>query len=520
MKRKYNRNTNLGIIFLMLVLLGLPGCEKDQVQNPISVESTQISSEQENQNHFFDEEEQGHHSENTSNVESNNYNQEGTGSQIGSAGTIAEDDLNQNQSGELEGDLESEGNLPEQENISQATIVMVGDILLHTPVEESAVNAEGEYCFLPIFSEVKEQIASADLAIVNQEVILGGKELGISGYPAFNGPFEVADALVDTGFDVICHGTNHALDKGRKGIERCLSNWRDKYPDIAVLGIHDSQEGQNEIVIREVNDISIAILNYTYGTNGIPLPEGMPYAVDLMEREKMKMQIVKAKEEADFVIVCPHWGIEYQLEPSKEQKKWAEFFLENGVDLVIGTHPHVIEPIEMYEKDDQQMLVYYSLGNFVNSTSGTGAGVANRMLGGMAEITIEKEAESGRVSISDYSVLPLVTHLSDGYGGIKVYPLEEYTQELANQNKINEQDSTFSLEYISDLADRIWKDHMHGTGDGSLDGTGDGSMGQGLWDRGRFFVPIKSLGQRTVPCPNPLSHPWNCVQKEKINPYG
>jgi len=353
-------------------------------------------------------------------------------------------------------------NTNDQQNESmppqKVTIVMVGDILLHTPVEESAVNEEGEYCFLPIFSEVKEEIANADLAIVNQEVILGGKELGISGYPAFNGPYEVADALVDTGFDVICHATNHALDKGKRGIERCLDYWRVNYPQISVLGIHDCLEDQENVTVKEVNGIKIAILNYTYGTNGIALPEGMPYAVDLLEKEKVKKQIQMAKEIADFVVVCPHWGTEYRLEASKEQKNWADFFMENGVDLVLGTHPHVIEPVEMIQKDEKQMLVYYSLGNFVNSTSGVGDGVANRMLGGMAQITIERDASDQKVRVTDYSVLPLVTHLGEGYGGIKVYPLAEYTEELARKNRIVAQDPKFSLDYMKELADRIFGD--------------------------------------------------------------
>ena len=157
-----------------------------------------------------------------------------------------------------------------------------------------------------------------------------------------------------------------------------------------MLGINESQEAQDHnIFVYEQEGIRIAVLNYTYGTNGIPMPSGMPYAVNLLEEKKVAADIAKAKTMSDFIIVCPHWGTEYQLTPSAEQARWTQIFLENGVDLVIGTHPHVIEPVEWVQDDNgNEMLVYYSLGNFVNWTSSSGKGIANRMVGGMAEVTI------------------------------------------------------------------------------------------------------------------------------------
>lgn len=227
----------------------------------------------------------------------------------------------------------------------EITLVMVGDILLHTPVAESGLVEDGNYDFSAVFAQMKEEIQAADLALVNQEVILGGAQLGVSGYPAFNAPYELGDALADTGFDVILHATNHALDKGKKGILNCLSFWQENYPDIAVLGIHDSQEAQQEIYVYEQQGIRIAILNYTYGTNGIPLPGDMPYAVDLLDRERVAEDLRRAGELADFVVVCPHWGTEYTLSATREQEEWAALFAENGADLILGTHPHVIEPV-------------------------------------------------------------------------------------------------------------------------------------------------------------------------------
>lgn len=340
---------------------------------------------------------------------------------------------------------------------SEISIIMVGDILLHTPVAKSGIQEDGSYNFDAIFENVKDEISAADLAIVNQEVIIGGEELGVSGYPCFNAPYELGDSLVDAGFDVALHATNHALDKGGRGVNNCLSFWQDNYPDMAVLGINGSSEEQdNDIYVYEQNGISVAILNYTYGTNGIPMPEGMPYAVNLLTEEKVTEDIKKARELADFIIVCPHWGTEYRLTASEEQKKWTEIFLKNGVDLVIGTHPHVIEPIEwVSDNDGNEMLVYYSLGNFVNWTSSFGDGIANRMVGGMAEITVGKNADQ-EVCITDYGIEPLICHLEEGEGGVTTYLLSDYTQQMAEKNMIIRQDAEFSKEYCEDLCSEVW----------------------------------------------------------------
>lgn len=366
----------------------------------------------------------------------------------------------------------------------EITLVMVGDILLHTPVAESARLEDGGYDFSAVFAEMRDEIEGADLALVNQEVIIGGAELGVSGYPAFNAPYELGDALADVGFDVVLHATNHALDKGKRGILNCLAFWRENYPDMAVLGIHDSGEAQREIYVYEQDGIRIAVLNYTYGTNGIALPADMPYAVDLLEKNRVIEDLQAAGELADFVVVCPHWGTEYTLSATAEQRKWAELFAENGADLVLGTHPHVIEPVEWVMTESgkpeegnskavnsdvenlgeenpgaaegaDKALVYYSLGNFVNWTSGTGEGVANRMVGGMARVTIGRD-DAGNAVVKSYDVEPLVCHVEQGFGGVVVYPLEEYTTDLAERNEIVRQDANFSLEYCRDLVSDVF----------------------------------------------------------------
>jgi poly-gamma-glutamate capsule biosynthesis protein CapA/YwtB (metallophosphatase superfamily) len=281
------------------------------------------------------------------------------------------------------------------------TIVMVGDVLLHTAVNESGEMEDGTYNYKHLFKNVRADIEDADLAIANQEVILGGTELGLSGYPAFNGAFEVGDALCDAGFDVVLHATNHALDKGKKGLLNCLRYWETNHPEMSALGIYESAEAhEKDLFLYEKDDIKIAILNYTYGTNGIALPADMPFAVNLLDKDQIKEDVMKAEEKADFIIVCPHWGTEYNLGISKQQEEYAKLFADLGVDLVIGTHPHVIEPISWIEstvpkdatqEEPHKMLVYYSIGNYINATSRTGDGVAAQAVGAMAKVTISKD---------------------------------------------------------------------------------------------------------------------------------
>lgn len=344
---------------------------------------------------------------------------------------------------------------PEEPEI---TLVMVGDMLMHTPVTDSGLQEDGSYEYGHLFTYTQDVIEEADLALVNQEVILGGTQLGLSGYPSFNAPYELGDALVDAGFDVVLHATNHTLDKGVKGVENCLDFWEQEHSEIAVLGIQRSAEERDEIYIYEQDGIRIAILNYTYGTNGIAVPQDMPWLIDMLYEERIAQDIAKAKEEADFVIVCPHWGTEYVHEASKSQKRWAQFFMECGADLCIGTHPHVIEPVEWLEGENgERMLVYYSLGNYVNCTSSYGEGVADRMLGALARVTVARDDE-GDVYIKEYGAEPLVTYVSADEREISVYPMELFTEEMAASSITYQKDSNFSLEYCERLWEEVFGD--------------------------------------------------------------
>lgn len=180
---------------------------------------------------------------------------------------------------------------------------------------------------------------------------------------------------------------------------------------MGVIGINESQEEQNNVYVREVNGIKVAILNYTYGTNGISLPSDMPYCVNLLDGGKIAKDMEIAKQISDFIIVCPHWGTEYTHNETAEQEKWAEYFTELGANLIIGTHPHVIEPVKWGEASNgNRALVYYSIGNFINATSDYGRGVADRMIGAMAKVIVAKNSD-GSFYVKDYSAIPLVTQM-------------------------------------------------------------------------------------------------------------
>lgn len=355
-----------------------------------------------------------------------------------------------------------ETEISSEESPQELRIVMVGDMLMHSRVIESGLKEDGTYNFDHLFVNVQEFIQVADIAIVNQETIMGGKDIGYSGYPRFNSPYELADAEVKAGFNVILHATNHTTDKGKEAVLNCMNYWDTNYPDIAYLGINKTQEEQdNNIYVFEQNGIKVAILNYTYTLNGNRMPSDMPYLVNLMTKGVSEKRVIadikKAEEIADFTIVCPHWGTEYKLTVSSTQEYWTEIFLENGVDLVIGTHPHVIEPIEwVTDESGNRMLVYYSLGNYVNGTSSTNGNLAQRMIGGIADVTIGRN-EAGEVVILEQDVQPIVCHIDEG-DSYTVYFFDDYTEELAQENRIRLQDPEFSLEACQDVIHQVWGD--------------------------------------------------------------
>lgn len=339
-----------------------------------------------------------------------------------------------------------------EDNVSTVNLLAVGDNLIHRQVIKSGKQADGSLNYDFLYSNIKNEITAADIAVVNQETILGGDEFPYSGFPRFNSPYEIGSALIDTGFDVVLQATNHTMDMGYDGVKNTMAFWK-QHPEILTLGINESKEESEQIPIIEKNGIKIAMLNYTYGLNGNRLPKGMPYLVNLMDKNKMAEDIKKAKELADFVIVFPHWGIEYEYDISKAQKDLTQFFYEQGVDLVIGSHPHVLEPVEWIETEKgHRMLVYYSLGNFISYQE-----EAPRMLGGIAEVTIEKD-ETGTY-ISNAGIVPIVTHYENGFANYHyaIYKLTDYNEELASIHGVSEIAHKGPLTYkkLMDLAKQI-----------------------------------------------------------------
>lgn len=309
-------------------------------------------------------------------------------------------------------------------------LIAVGDDLIHSPVYKACKTRKG-YNFDSLFRHIKNDVHAADISVINQETILVDRNY--SGYPSFGSPKAVADSVARAGFNVVTHATNHTLDRGTGAISGTLKYWNKKYPNIKVLGIHKSKSAANKVTVVNKNGIKIAMLNYTYGLNGRRLSTGKSYMVDLLtskNKNKIKKDIKAAKKNSDFVIVFTHWGTEYRYSPDASQKRWTNFFLNNGVDILIGTHPHVLEPYKMLKgKNGRKMLVYYSLGNFVSSQK-----KVPRLLGGMAKITIAKDSKG--TYVKKYDMEPLVTHIGKNRSSYTVYKLSDYTDALAKQNYI------------------------------------------------------------------------------------
>ena len=329
-------------------------------------------------------------------------------------------------------------------------IVAVGYNLIHNSVLKSVKINDSTYNFNRLFEVMKKDFQEADIAIINQETILGGKFRPYDGYPNFNSPFELGDAIVEAGFDIVLHASNHTLDVGVQGVHNCIEYWK-KHKGIICLGINESEEERDKIEIIEKNGIKFALLNYTYGLNGRVLPKDKSYLVNLIDTALIINDLRRAEQIADFTIVFPHWGEEYVYKPNKHQRQLAQLMTENGADLIIGTHSHVLQSIEWIECDNgNKALCYYSLGNY---TSGQLA--SPRVLGGMAKITIS--CENGSVNITNAGIVPTITHYEwiKGTSMHKTYKLSDYTNKLERRHSLNYYDSTFSTKNLQQLADQI-----------------------------------------------------------------
>lgn len=363
------------------------------------------------------------------------------------------------------------GPQPETENVTteasvqedgtkQVTLAAVGDIIAHETILNLAETGDG-YDFSSLFALLKNDISSVDLAIANVETPLGGGPY--TGYPSFNTPDEMGLAVIDAGFDVALQASNHSMDAGTDGIRHAIRFWKSHADQILMVGLHESAEEESQIPIITVNGISFAVLNYTYGLNGYELPYDEDYLITVMNdgtRDFIREQVERASSQADFVIVCPHWGEENQVgEPTYEQEDWAMLFTEAGADLILGTHPHVIEDIEWITADNgNKALCYYSLGNFVSNQQYT-----DLVLGGMAYLVIEQNERGTHIKEDSAKVIPVVTH-NDKTGDpvvIQTYYLADYTQDLADvHDTYLSFDGDFSLSLLEQKAVNVFGSWM------------------------------------------------------------
>lgn len=336
--------------------------------------------------------------------------------------------------------------IPEPFQEYDVTLMALGDNLMHMGIVYTGRQEDGSYDYSFLFEDILEYIEEADVRIINQETILAGNQYGFSGFPYFNSPTEVGDAIAAAGFNVVLHATNHAADQGIDGLNNCVTFWEEQHPDVLMTGI-SGDEPSEEVPLLAIDDVTFAILNYTYGPNAATVGKSLRDHLNILcdydpqtgviDFTTLNPQVIQdiqeAKNKADIVIVCPHWGTEYATTPSRYQKAFAEEMAAAGADLIIGTHPHVPQPVEWITSEDgHKTLCYYSLGNYVSTQKETIC-----MLEEMAWVTFHVTEDQVFIDENASGALPLVCHYRSGpvrLGG--VYPLEDYTEEMAQKHGI------------------------------------------------------------------------------------
>lgn len=307
----------------------------------------------------------------------------------------------------------------------KASVFMVGDALIHSCVYNDA-RVNGGYDFKPQIEKIKPISSKYDLVYYNQETVLGGTELGLSNYPRFNSPYEVGDAFVDAGFNLVSLATNHTMDKNEIGVLNSVNYWK-KQTGVVTSGQWSSYEDREASVSRiyEKNGIKYAFLSYTIWTNGLETPYGKDYLNNVYSEEKAAADIAKVKDKADIIIVAMHWGTEYYLGVDWQQTKIANFLASQGVQLIIGAHPHVVEPVEYI--NDGKTFVIYSLGNLISDQEGN-----ERLTGLMMTVDIKKKVDvDGKVTVTIENPKAELTYTKSNYcKNFKVYPYSQLNNSI------------------------------------------------------------------------------------------
>lgn len=306
-----------------------------------------------------------------------------------------------------------------QSYTQEITLSAIGDLLIHSPLYDDA-RLEGGYDFLPMLMQVEAYLADATITVANQETMIGGEEIGLSTYPSFNSPYEVGDALKEVGVDVVTLANNHTLDRGEMAIQNAIEHW--ETIDMVYTGAYKDELDREEIRIYDTDEgISVAFLSYTYGTNGIPVPEGKDYLVNLIDKDRMEKDIEIAKEKADVIAMSLHFGNEYERLPNESQKDLVQFAADLGVDLVIGHHPHVLQPMEYITgKDGNQTFVVYSLGNFLSNQQ-----ELYQRIGGMVKVKITKtvKGDEHSIEVRNPEFLPTYVKFHSDWSNYEVKPM-------------------------------------------------------------------------------------------------
>jgi len=341
-----------------------------------------------------------------------------------------------------------DNNKPEEPIIEEPkekrmSLVAVGDVLIHGALYYEADKMNGVlyddlYDFNYMFTEMKPFLENYDLKYCNQETIIGGKNLGISHYPRFNSPDEIGDALMNLGFNMVSLANNHTLDKGEEGILYSVDYWKNK--NIVFSGQSSSYEERNDIKVYEKNGIKYAFLAYTDTTNGLEVPYGKDYLVHVYSDERAKSDIESIKEKVDVIIVSMHWGEEYTHTPTYVQKREAQYLSSLGVDLIIGSHPHVIMPVDHIG----DTLVIYSLGNFVSGQAPLGLAKTIGLMVGM-DIVVNED----KVTFENLDYKLLYTYSTSYNTNYKVYPFDNLTNDILYNHE------TIEAEYMSIVTDEV-----------------------------------------------------------------
>jgi len=318
----------------------------------------------------------------------------------------------------------------EEEKTTSATILAVGDVMFHMSQIKAAYQSDTKtYDFTDVFKYVRGHIESADLAIANFETVVYGDEKGLSGYPMFNSPVETIAALKNTGFDILNTNNNHALDQGKQGIINTIDNI-ESY-GMKHIGTYKSKEDPH-ILIEEVNGIKIAFLSYCYGYNGLEgllTEEEKSYMVSEINEEKIKDEILEAKSMgADLISIIIHWGNEYQRTPSEYQLELGKKMVEWGANIVLGSHPHVIQKSEIIEYEGKNNFIIYSMGNYLSNQRKATMGNKYAEDGIMVKIHVEKDLNSGSTRIIGIDYLPTWVRKYEKNNSVKfeIIPIKDF----------------------------------------------------------------------------------------------